>query len=60
MIANITTLFVLQITFAFILGTTIGLANPNTTVKSFKFWSLVAFMFAANFAVSSALSRLLF
>ena len=59
MIANITTLFTLQITFAFMLGTTISLAFPNTAFKSFKMFGLVAFMLAANIALSSALTRLL-
>jgi len=60
MIANITILFTLQITFAFILGTSIGISFPHTTFKSFKFLSLIVFIIAANIAVSSALTRLLF
>jgi len=59
MIANISTLFILQIAFAFILGTTIGVSFPHTQIKSFKFLGLVVAMFVANAAVSSALSQLL-
>jgi len=59
MISNIITLFVIQIAFAFVLGTSLGLAFPYASHKSMRFWYSVTAIFIANFALSNALSKLL-